>query len=505
MSRKRRSGLRHDGGASAVEYGAILLLVAALAAVFTVVALPERVKTSTAAAICQLFSGNDARDCPDDQPPVPVGDDPAGENDPAEDDPAGNNPAGDDPALPDPDPDPQGQPPATDPALDPNDPDVKTYNDAKQEADAANQALDDLGNESDKVKQEILDLLKDLVGITDIEDCLSKGDIVACISALAGLVPWGKVFKILKKIPGAVKLAKRLKELWDKVSDAKARKKKADDALDDAEEKLKNKGICKRPSSFLPGTRVLLADGTSKPIERIRVGDLVWAADPVSGSSGPRPVTHLIEGQGAKRLVALSTGFLGRFGSTVTATASHLFWETGTKAWRHAADLAPGALLRAAGGRPVTVTATARRTEVTRVHNLTVAGRHTYHVVVGGTAVLVHNEEPCPTTLGEEIGEETKSVPRGSGQLTHIADRVSELGLDQKGAATAVEAAARRAFGETGGVMRAPNGNLVVLPSQLQVGAWFEVTPAGKVIGRKGKIGLDGNSDLNLMDLAPSP
>ncbi|GAA2723351.1 Hint domain-containing protein [Actinocorallia aurantiaca] len=500
MSRKRRTGLRRDGGASAVEYGAILILVAALAAVFAVVALPDRVKTNTAAAICQLFSGTDARDCPDEQPPVAVNDAP-GDNDPT-----GGDPAGDDPALPDPDP--QGQPPAAapvDPALDPNDPDVKTYNDAKKEADAANQALNDLGDESDKVKQEILDLLKDVVGITDIEDCLSKGDIVACISALAGLVPWGKVLKVLKKIPGAVKLAKRLKELWDKVSDAKARKKKADDALDDAENKLKNKGVCKRPSSFLPGTRVLLADGTSKPVERIRIGDLVWAADPISGSSGPRAVTHLIDSQGTRRLVALSTGFLGRFGPTVTATADHLFWEAGTKAWSHAAGLVPGALLRAADGRSVTVAATSRRTEVTRVHNLTVAGPHTYHVVVGGTAVLVHNEEPCPSTLGEEIGEETKSVPRGSGQLTHISDRVSELGLDQKGAATATEAAARRAFGETGGVMLAPNGNLVVLPSQLQVGAWFEVTPAGKVIGRKGKIGLDGNADLNLMDLAPSP
>ncbi|GAA2723382.1 hypothetical protein [Actinocorallia aurantiaca] len=242
MGRKRCSGPRRDGGASAVEYGAVLILVAALAAVFTVVALPERVKTSTAAAICQLFSGTDARDCPEEQPPAAV-DGPDAE---------------DDPALPDPTT--EGRPPDTDPAdpaLDPDDPDVQAYNDAKQEAGDADQALDDLGDESEDVKQEILDLLKDVVGITDIEDCLSKGDIVACISALAGLVPWGKVLKVLKKIPGAVKLAKRLKELWDKVSDAKARKKKADDALDAAENKLKDKGICpvSAPNSLLPGLR----------------------------------------------------------------------------------------------------------------------------------------------------------------------------------------------------------------------------------------------------------
>ncbi|GAA2723422.1 polymorphic toxin-type HINT domain-containing protein [Actinocorallia aurantiaca] len=389
MSRRRRTGLRRDGGASAVEYGAILILVAALAAVFAVVALPERVKTNTAAAICQLFSGNDARDCPDEQPPV-AADDPPGENDPT-----GDDPAGDDPALPDPDP--QGQPPAAapaNPALDPNDPDVKTYNDAKQEADAANQALDDLGDESDKVKQEILDLLKDLVGITDIEDCLSKGDIVACISALAGLVPWGKVFKILKKIPGAVKLAKRLKELWDKVSDAKARKKKADDALDAAKKKLDDKGVCKLPSSFLPGTRILLADGTSKPIEHIRIGDLVWATDPAHGVSGPRPVTRLITSHGTKHLVALSTGFLGRFSPALTATANHPFWASGARDWRNAAELAPGASLRTPSGR--TVLAGARpHTAVARVHNLTVADLHTYYALAGGTPVLVHNAGGC--------------------------------------------------------------------------------------------------------------
>ncbi|WP_344449826.1 Hint domain-containing protein [Actinocorallia aurantiaca] len=389
MSHRRRSGLRHDGGASAVEYGAILILVAALAAVFTVVALPERVKTNTAAAICQLFSGNDARDCPDGRPPAPVGDDPN----------TGNDPNGNDPALPDPPA--QNQPPATDPAdpaLDPDDPDVKTYNDAKKEADAANQALNDLNGLSEQAKQEILDLLKDIVGITDIEDCLTKGDIVACISALAGLVPWGKVLKVLKKIPGAVKLAKKLKNLWDQLADAKARKKKADDALDEAKKKLDEKpALCpvKKPSSFLPGTRVLLADGSSKHIDQIEVGDLVWATDPVSRVSGPRPVTHLISSRGAKHLTTLSTGFLGRLGPTVTATGDHPFWAPDVRAWRKASQLASGASLSMPDGRTVALTEADGHTGSVRVHNLTVAGLHTYYVLIGDTPVLAHNSDPC--------------------------------------------------------------------------------------------------------------
>ncbi|WP_344449830.1 polymorphic toxin-type HINT domain-containing protein, partial [Actinocorallia aurantiaca] len=403
MSRKSRTGLRHDGGASAVEYGAILILVAALAAVFTVVALPERVKTNTASAICQLFSGNDARDCPDDQPPVAVDDDPN-----TEDDPAGDAPAGDDPALPDPDP--QGRPPVIDPenpagpALDPDDPDVKTYNDAKKEADAANQALNDLNGLSEQAKQEILDLLKDIVGITDIEDCLTKGDIVACISALAGLVPWGKVLKVLKKIPGAVKLAKKLKNLWDQLADARKRKKKADDALDDAAKKLEDKGACPvdPPNSFLAGTRVLMADGSSKPIERIRVGDLVWSTDPVSGAHSPRPVTRLITDEGVKRLVSLSADPFGRFGPTVTATANHPFWNPGARAWQNAGRLDRGTPLGTPGGR-TTLTDTRARTETTRVHNLTVGGLHTYYVLAGEIPVLVHNSK-CPRFIVDQAG-----------------------------------------------------------------------------------------------------
>ncbi len=389
MRRKRRSGLRHDGGASTAEYGAILLLVAALAAVFTVVALPDRVKTSTAAAICQLFSGIGPRDCPEDDPPAPAADDPPGDNAP---------PEGDDPALPDPGP--QGQPPAADPnlpqdpALDPDDPDVQNYNNAKNEADDAGQALTDLNNQLGGIKQEIIDLLKDVVGITDIENCLTKGDIVSCLSALSGLVPWGKVLKVLKKIPGAIKLAKKIKELWDKLADARNRKKKADDALEDARKKLEDKGVCPidPPNSFVAGTRVLLADGSHKPIEQIRVGDLVWAADPVRDVRGPRKVTRLITGQGVKRLVVLTAGHFGRLGPTVTATADHPFWNPGLRGWQAAGRLTLGTHLSTPEGRAV-LADSRPRTATARVHNLTVSGLHTYYVLVGDTPVLVHNDD----------------------------------------------------------------------------------------------------------------
>src|SRR5690606_9822429 len=42
-----------------------------------------------------------------------------------------------------------------------------------------------------------------------------------------------------------------------------------------------------RGNSFVPGTLVLLADGTYAPIETITVGDDVWAFDPRTGTEGP--------------------------------------------------------------------------------------------------------------------------------------------------------------------------------------------------------------------------
>ena len=85
-----------------------------------------------------------------------------------------------------------------------------------------------------------------------------------------------------------------------------------------------------------------MADGSHAPIEDVELGDQVWAVDPESGVSGPRPVTALIEGHGTKQLVDVTVG-----GHTVVATDEHPFWvvdgETG--AWVDAQDLKAGDVL----------------------------------------------------------------------------------------------------------------------------------------------------------------
>jgi RHS repeat-associated protein len=56
------------------------------------------------------------------------------------------------------------------------------------------------------------------------------------------------------------------------------------------------------PNSFDGATRVLLADGSAKRIEDVRIGDIVWAENPETGSIGPRKVSGVIVGDGLKRL-----------------------------------------------------------------------------------------------------------------------------------------------------------------------------------------------------------
>ena len=143
--------------------------------------------------------------------------------------------------------------------------------------------------------------------------------------------------------------------------------------------------VC-RVNSFVPDTLVLMADGTTKPIEDVEIGDYVWATDPETGEAGPRRVVDTIVGGGTKELVDINI-----VGSTITATDQHPFWVDDRGRWIDAGDLHAGDVLLLADGSTVTVDGVGERVAVQRVHNLTVDGIHTYHVVVDDSAVLVHN------------------------------------------------------------------------------------------------------------------
>ncbi len=151
-------------------------------------------------------------------------------------------------------------------------------------------------------------------------------------------------------------------------------------------------------NSFTPGTDVLMADGTTKPIEDVEVGDQVLATDPETGETGAKTVTHLITGEGDKNLVKISVDIDGDRGdetADITATDGHPFWVEKLDRWVDAGDLEAGMWLRTSAGAYVQVDAISEWTAQQRVHNLTVDDLHTYYVSAGETPVLVHNTHPC--------------------------------------------------------------------------------------------------------------
>ncbi|WP_371659893.1 ricin-type beta-trefoil lectin domain protein [Streptomyces sp. NBC_00280] len=148
-------------------------------------------------------------------------------------------------------------------------------------------------------------------------------------------------------------------------------------------------------NSFTPETRVLMADGSTKAIKDVEVGDKVVATDPETGETRVETVTSEIKGKRLKHLVKLTIDNDGKKGAKtaeITATDQHPFWVPELGKWTDATDLKPGQWLQTGAGSRVQITAIKRWTtsDVT-VHNLSVTNLHTYYVVAGATPVLVHN------------------------------------------------------------------------------------------------------------------
>ncbi|WP_432836895.1 polymorphic toxin-type HINT domain-containing protein [Dactylosporangium sp. CA-092794] len=172
--------------------------------------------------------------------------------------------------------------------------------------------------------------------------------------------------------------------------------------------------------SFDPQTTVLMADGSTKKIEDVKVGDQVAATDPETGATQAKPVTKLwlnhdteltdvtvkttaaadakpVASAGrstvAKAAVALVAAAAVVVGTTTVlhTTQHHPFWNRTTGEWVNAADLKPGDALKTDDGASVEVTAVHNFTSAKDMRDLTVADVHTYYVLTAAEAVLVHN------------------------------------------------------------------------------------------------------------------
>ncbi|MFD1539855.1 polymorphic toxin-type HINT domain-containing protein [Nonomuraea guangzhouensis] len=203
---------------------------------------------------------------------------------------------------------------------------------------------------------------------------------------------------------GAVRVA--AVKLAEKAA-AKAARKGVQSAVRRAAARARPSGGNCVGNSFVLGTKVLMADGPAKPIERVNVGDRVLATDPGTGRTEAKQVTALIVGEGVKHLVKITVDIDGDRGDrtgNVTATEGHPFWLDNQREWRDADQLQPGMWLRTSAGTHVQITAVQKWTATQRVHNLTVDDIHTYYVLAGTTPVFVHN---CgPGTVSDKVMDE---------------------------------------------------------------------------------------------------
>ncbi|MFB8246763.1 ricin-type beta-trefoil lectin domain protein [Streptomyces sp. NPDC055952] len=160
-----------------------------------------------------------------------------------------------------------------------------------------------------------------------------------------------------------------------------------------------------RINSFPGGTRVLMADGSRKPIRDVRVGDLVLAEEQESRRPVPEPVLDVFE-HATRSLVDIHVA-----GGRLTSTAGHRFW-TEQRGWTQVSDLRPGDRLRTPDGELLTVTGLRHRTGLAprQVYDLTVDGAHTFFVGTGQARqrdVLVHN---CTNIIADEGLEEAHTL-----------------------------------------------------------------------------------------------
>ncbi|SDL91212.1 intein C-terminal splicing region [Streptomyces wuyuanensis] len=244
------------------------------------------------------------------------------------------------------------------------------------------------------------DLVWELVGGADIEKCVKNPSWGDCAMAVVTITPLGKL-KIIKK--GA-----------DAVEDTAKGTRRGKEAIECAKEAVRD--------SFPAGTRVLMGDGTSRPIEQIRVGDHVLATNPETGETGSHRVDATIYTPDDRDFTSITVDEADGGGS-LTATGHHPFWAENDKKWKNAADLTPEDTLRTPAGGTAQINAVRHWTGLAPAYNLTVNNLHTYYVLAGETPVLVHNSNR-PLTGGFKAGvtpDEITDINRGFGGETLLS------------------------------------------------------------------------------------
>lgn len=130
---------------------------------------------------------------------------------------------------------------------------------------------------------------------------------------------------------------------------------------------------------LVAGTPVWTASGPVA-IEKIRIGDLVYAQDPITGELALRPAIRATK-RPAGPLVTIEVE-----GQTISCSGGHVFWVCG-EGWRKASQLSSGMVLHSMNG-PVRVSVVDAKGNA-ETFNLIVADFHSYFV--GESRILSHD------------------------------------------------------------------------------------------------------------------
>lgn len=265
------------------------------------------------------------------------------------------------------------------------------------------------------------DVLMEVLGLNDIKDCFTKGSAMACVSMALNFIPWGKIAKLPKIAKAMEKAYNAVQTFFTELKWAKAILKRAEEAGESAKRLAAGaaEGLAKHGDeaaagagaggeavakhadnaatscalhSFDPDTPVLMADGTTKPIKDVKVGDEVKATDPETGETEVRTVTQLHINYDTE-LTDLTVEVEGSAKTELHTTKHHPFWDATEGKWVDAAEFQVGHELRTAEGGTAVVTAVRNFAGGREMRDLTVTDIHTYYVVAGNTPVLVHNCE----------------------------------------------------------------------------------------------------------------
>ncbi|MFE9747142.1 RHS repeat-associated core domain-containing protein [Saccharothrix saharensis] len=235
----------------------------------------------------------------------------------------------------------------------------------------------------------LVELLGEISGFNSIRGCLKGDGVMVCVEALIDVVPWNKIPKLLGNL-GKVFNAFRRGASWaSDVAEARDKVTKVNTVVDAARAAARS---CAAKNSFPGDTLVLMADGSTKRIDQVEVGDKVANSEPESERTEQHDVVGVIVSHADKGYVDL-TITTPDGPKTVKVTGHHPFYNATAGLWTDAADLQEGTLLATPGNGRAFITAVRDYRADLRTYNLTVESVRTYYVLAGATPVLVHN---CP-------------------------------------------------------------------------------------------------------------